>query len=155
MKCHHCLFKILRKNQNVVEKELQRAITLTKLAPGPYFSITNVQLVDINVFAKFDEIPSLLVEVIKKKPKCLRLRITKAITLKELAPIPYFSIINVHLVNNNVFAKFYEILSLLFRDIEQVAQRATIAHLSDPICPKTLCSLSPIPMLLHTKFDQD
>ena len=24
----------------------------------------------------------------------------------------------------------------------------------DPICPKTLCSLSPIPMMLHIKFDQ-
>ena len=38
---------------------------------------------------------------------------------------------------------------------KQVAQRATIAHLSDPICPKTLCSLSPTPMMLHIKFDQD
>ena len=25
----------------------------------------------------------------------------------------------------------------------------------DPICPKTLCSLSPTPMMLHKKFDQD
>ena len=25
----------------------------------------------------------------------------------------------------------------------------------DPICPKTLCSLSPCPMMLHIKFDQD
>ena len=25
----------------------------------------------------------------------------------------------------------------------------------DPICPKTLCSLSPTPMILHIKFDQD
>ena len=25
----------------------------------------------------------------------------------------------------------------------------------DPICPKTLCSLSPIPMMLHIKFNQD
>ena len=49
MKFHHCLFKILRKNQNVVDKELQRAI----LATSPYFSIINVHLVDINVFAKF------------------------------------------------------------------------------------------------------
>ena len=69
MKFHHCLFKILRKNQNFVDKELQRAITLTELAPSPYFSIINVHLVDTNVFAKFDEIPSLPVQV-KKKPKC-------------------------------------------------------------------------------------
>ena len=25
----------------------------------------------------------------------------------------------------------------------------------DPICPKTFCSLSPTPMMLHIKFDQD
>ena len=25
----------------------------------------------------------------------------------------------------------------------------------DPICPKTLCSLFPTPMMLHIKFDQD
>ena len=77
MKIHHWLFKILRKNQNFVDEELQRAITLTELAPSPYFSIINVHLVDINVFAKFDEIPSLPVQVIKEKPKCCRLRITK------------------------------------------------------------------------------
>ena len=59
MKFHHCLFKILRKTQNVVDKELQRAITRTELAPSPYFSIMNVHPVDINVFAKFYEIPSL------------------------------------------------------------------------------------------------
>ena len=48
-------------------KELQRAITLTELAPSPYFSSINVHLsvgknvhlVDINGFAKFYEIPSL------------------------------------------------------------------------------------------------
>ena len=40
------------------------------------------------------------------------------LTLKELAHSPYFSIINVHLVDINVFAKFYEIPSLPFQDIE-------------------------------------
>ena len=40
-----------------------------------------------------------------------------AITLKKLAPKPYFSIINVHLVDINVFAKFYEIPSMSFKDI--------------------------------------
>ena len=63
MKFHHCLFKILKKNQSAVDKELQRAITLTELAPSPYFSIINVHLVEINVF----EIPSLPVQVIKEK----------------------------------------------------------------------------------------
>ena len=44
MKFHHCLFKLLEKNQYVPEKELQRAITLKELAPSPYFSIINVHL---------------------------------------------------------------------------------------------------------------
>ena len=68
---------VKKENQNVVDKELQRAITLIELAPSPYFSITNVHLVDINVFAKSDEISPLPVQVIKEKPKCHRLRITQ------------------------------------------------------------------------------
>ena len=77
----------------------------------------------INVFAKPDEIPSLPVQLIKEKPKCRGLRITRAIALKELAPCPYFSIINVHLVGINVFAKFYEIQSSPFQDIEKPKRR--------------------------------
>ena len=78
--------QILKKNQNVVDKELQRAITLTELAPSPYFSTINVHLVDINVFAKSDEIPSLPVQVIKEKPKCLGLRLTKGNNSKMIGP---------------------------------------------------------------------
>ena len=66
MKFHYCLFKILRKNQNVADKDVQRAITLTELAHSPYFSIINVHLLDINVFAKFYEIPSLPFQDIEK-----------------------------------------------------------------------------------------
>ena len=86
MKFHHCLSKLLKKNQNAVEKELQRAITLTELAPSPYFSIINVHLVDINVFAKSDKIPSLPVQVIKEKPKCRGLRLTKSNNSKRIGP---------------------------------------------------------------------
>ena len=43
--------------------------SITELALSPYFSIINVQLVDINLFVKSDENPSLPVQVIKKKPK--------------------------------------------------------------------------------------
>ena len=99
-----------------MDKKLQRAITLTELAPSPYFSIINVHLVNINVFTKSDEIPSLPVQVIKAKPQCCRVRLTKGNNSKTLAPSPYFSIINVHLVDFNVFAKFYEIPSLPFQD---------------------------------------
>ena len=124
MKFHHCPFKILRKNKTILDKELQRAITLTELAPSPYFSIINVHLVDINVFAKSDEIPSMPVQVIKEKPNCRRLRIKKGSnSKKKLAPSPYFSILNVHLVDINVFAKFYEILSLPFQDTEEPKHR--------------------------------
>ena len=68
---------------------------------------------DINVIAKFDEIPLLPVQDIKEKPKCRGRRITKGNN-----PSPYFSIIYVHLVDIIVFAKFYEIPSLPFQDIE-------------------------------------
>ena len=90
MKFHHCLFKILKKNQNVVDKELQRAITLTELAPSPYFSIINVHLVVIKVFAKSDEIPSVPVQAIKEKPKCRGLRLTKGNNSKRIGPQPLF-----------------------------------------------------------------
>ena len=68
MKFHHCPFKILRKTQNVVE--LQRAITRNRIGHyNPYFSIipVNVHLVNIIVFAKSDEIPSLSIQVIEEK----------------------------------------------------------------------------------------
>ena len=45
---------------------ITKGITLTELALSPYFSIINVYLEDINVFARFDEIPSLPVENIKE-----------------------------------------------------------------------------------------
>ena len=47
----------------------------------------------------------------------------RAITLIEVAPSPYFPIINVHLVDVNGFAKFYEIPSLPFQDIEKPKHR--------------------------------
>ena len=67
--------------------ELQRAIILTKLAPNSFFySNTNVHLVDINVFAKSDEIPSLPVRDIKEKIKCCGQRITKVNNSKRIRP---------------------------------------------------------------------
>ena len=73
MKFYYCLFKILRKTQNVVDKELQRAVTLKELAPSPYFSIINVHLVDINETGKFYEILSLPFQDIEKPKHCRRL----------------------------------------------------------------------------------
>ena len=77
---------IKKKKKNVVDKELRRAITLTELAPSPYFSIINVHLVDINVSAKSDELPSLPVQVIKEKQKFWWLRITKVNNSKRIGP---------------------------------------------------------------------
>ena len=71
---------------NKMHQELQRALTLTELAPSPYFSNTNVHLVDSNVFAKFDEIPSLPVQDIKEKPKCCGQRITKVNNCNRIGP---------------------------------------------------------------------
>ena len=72
------------------------------------------------MFAKFDEIPSLPVQVIKVKTNIADEELQRAMTLKELAPSPYFSIINVHLVEHNVFAKCYEYPSLPFQDNEKI-----------------------------------
>ena len=63
---------------------------LSELAPSPYFSIINVHLMDINVFTKSDEIPSLPVQAIKEKPKCCWLRITKGNNSKRIGPYPLF-----------------------------------------------------------------
>ena len=52
-------------------------ITLTELALIPFRSNTNVHLMDINVFAKSDEIPSLPIQDIKENKKCCGQRITK------------------------------------------------------------------------------
>ena len=59
---------------NKMHEELQRAITLTELAPSHFISNTNVHFVDINVFGKFDKIPSLPVQDIKffqRKVQCV------------------------------------------------------------------------------------
>ena len=55
----------------------------------------------------------------EKKTKMSRINLQRAITLKELALMAYLSIINVHLVDINVFANFYAIPSLPFQDIEK------------------------------------
>ena len=75
------------------------------------------------MFAKSDAIQSLPVQVINEKSKCCRLRLIKGNNSKRIGPYPYFSIINVHLVDINVFAKFYEIPSLPFQDIEKPKRR--------------------------------
>ena len=80
------------------------------LALALVYSKTNVHLEDINVFAKFDEIPSLPVQDIKEKPKCCGQRITNGNNSNRIGL--YFSIINVHLVDINVFAKSDETPSL-------------------------------------------
>ena len=74
---------------------------------------------DINAFAQSDEIPWLPVQNIKEKPNTVDKELQRAVTLTELAPSPYISIINVHLVDINVFAKSDEIPSLPFQDIEK------------------------------------
>ena len=68
-------------------RTLQRAITHSELAPISFYSNTNVHLVDINVFAKFDEIPSLPVQDIREKPKCCGQRITKGNNSKQNWPL--------------------------------------------------------------------
>ena len=46
--------------------ELQREITLKELAPSPYFFVKSICLVDMNMFARFDEIPVMTLQIIKE-----------------------------------------------------------------------------------------
>ena len=126
MKFHHCLFKILRKKQNIVDKELQRAITLTEFAPSPFYSNTNVHIVDINVFAKFDEIPSLPIQDIKEKTKCCGQRITKGNNSNRIGPEPLFffykcSSCGYQCVHKTSLMKFHHCLFKLLRKNQNVA----------------------------------
>ena len=41
-------------------------ITLIALAHSPYIFIISIRLVDMNVFARFDEIPSMTLQAIKE-----------------------------------------------------------------------------------------
>ena len=56
------------------------------MAPSPFYSNTNVRLVNINVFAKIDEIPSPPVQDIKEKQKCCGQRITKGNNSNKIGP---------------------------------------------------------------------
>ena len=62
----------------------------TELAPSLFYSNTNVHFVDINMFATFDEIPSLPVQDIKENPKCCGQSITKDNNSNRISPLPLF-----------------------------------------------------------------
>ena len=47
--------------------ELQREITLIELAPGPYFFVLSICLVYLKMFAKFDDIPAMTLQDIRKQ----------------------------------------------------------------------------------------
>ena len=49
--------------------ELQREITLTELAPSPYFFVLSICLAYMNMFARFDENPAITLQDIKET-KC-------------------------------------------------------------------------------------
>ena len=46
--------------------ELQREITLIELAPSPFFFVQSICLAYMNMFARFDENPSMTLQDIKK-----------------------------------------------------------------------------------------
>ena len=98
------------------------------------------------MFAKSDEIPSRKNQNVAQTD---RLRITKGNnSIKELAHSPYFSIITVHIVDINVFAKFYEIPSLPFQDTEKPKRPRCTNGRENSIHPPT----TPTPMCETTDF---
>ena len=52
--------------------ELQREITLIELAPSPYFFVYSICLAYINMFARFDENPTMTLQDIKKTKRYRR-----------------------------------------------------------------------------------
>ena len=62
--------------QNVLR--ITKGNNSNRIGPYPFYSNTNVHLVAINVFAKFDEIPSLPGQDIKENLKCRGQIITKS-----------------------------------------------------------------------------
>ena len=46
--------------------ELQREITLTELAPSPFFFVLSICLAYMNMFARFDESPAMTLQDIKE-----------------------------------------------------------------------------------------
>ena len=69
MKFYQCLFKLCRKLCLCIYtsyEELQREITLIEMAPSPYIFIISIGPVDMNKYARFDEIPSMTLKDIKE-----------------------------------------------------------------------------------------
>ena len=66
--------KVKNKKPNKSYYELQREITLTELAPSLYTFIKSICLLDINMFVRFEELPSMTLEDIEETKS---LRITK------------------------------------------------------------------------------
>ena len=65
----------------------QNALSITKgNNPSPFYSNTNVHLIEISVFAKVDEIPSLPVQCTEENPKCCGQRITKCNNSNKIGP---------------------------------------------------------------------
>ena len=107
--------------QNVLR--ITKGNNSNRIGASPFYSNTNVHLVNINVFAKMMKFQYCLLKILRKNQNVVDKELQREITQTELAPSPYFSIINVYLVDINVFAKFYEILSLPFQDIEKPKHR--------------------------------
>ena len=88
MKFHHCMCKILEKPICTMYK--QNSLRMTKsnnslrIGPYPYFSIINIHLVDINVFA---EIPPWPVQDIKEKPNCCGWKYGQTDNMKTAYPL--------------------------------------------------------------------
>ena len=76
--------------------ELQREITLIELVPSLHLFIKSICLVDINMFTRFDEIPTISLQDIKETKRygwnACHLELQREITLIELVPGPYFFI---------------------------------------------------------------
>ena len=72
----------------------------------------------MNVFAKFDEILSMILQDIKET-KCIPLRITKGNNSNSSGPKPLIFISSIGHILMNVFTKFEEIPSMILQDFKE------------------------------------
>ena len=89
MKFHHCLCKILKKNQYALSMHKQNPLRITKgnnskrIGPWPYFPIINVHLVDMSAKAAVRvDSPADALSMHKQNPS----RITKGNNSNRIGP---------------------------------------------------------------------
>ena len=74
----------IKENPKCYGQSIAKGNNSNRISPEPLCFYYKSHLVDINPFTKFDEIPSLPIQVIKEKTKCRGLRIINSNNSKKI-----------------------------------------------------------------------